>query len=111
MDDAIAPVETYPWDRLSVPQLTAQLMVVAETPIEVADHDYDPAPGHVSLVRFGGLDLHVGLMGGDAEVIEISDRVIRAFTELRDNAGRRMSEPLPTADDVRGILADRPVPA
>jgi hypothetical protein len=88
------PAETYPWDRTEpfIPGVSASLIVVEATKIETFDN---PNKNYrVVGLRLGAdLTVHVGLSGGDTEVVAVLDRLSEAIDELRAAALHRMIEP------------------
>lgn len=98
--------ETYPWDRSEpyVPPLSASLIVVPTTPMRRFDHEGNGS-ARVIGIGLGEFTLHLGLHSDD-EAIEVIDLITEQLREVRDGIDRRLSEPLATADEVLGILAE-----
>lgn len=101
--------EPYPWERTEpyIPPMSASLVVVPGTAINRFDFRSEDSDLPVSGLSIGTLTLHTGLT--DIEALEVIDRLSEALRELRNDIDRRLTiaahGPLPTADDVRGILA------
>ena len=97
----------FPWDRTEpyVPPLSASLIVVPDTSIERFDFQSEGGTP-VSGLRIGSLTIHTGL--SDSDAVKVIDRLSEALRELRDDIDRRVTiashGPLPTADEVRGML-------
>jgi len=107
------PVEPYPWKRAEpfIPALSASLVIVPKTPIKAWHTDPHAPDGHwIHGLTIGGITLHTGM--GEAQALVVIDRLSEALRELRDDIVRRIeiatNGPLPTADDVLGILAEKP---
>lgn len=98
MADIESVPETYPWDRTEpfVPRVSASLIVVEATKIKTFDNPNKKY--RVVGLRLGAdLTVHVGLSGGDAEVVAVVDKLIDSLQELRDAALLRMVKTEPVA--------------
>ncbi len=93
LDLSTATVETYPWDRTEpfVPSPQVSLGVVDATPIGTFDFAAHNTTARVVGLTIGDVSLHTGLSGGDAEIIEVVDRLIEPLHELRQAALRRLA--------------------
>lgn len=94
-----SPPEIYPWDKPEewYARLQASLAVTETTPVALFDYPHPDLSGRVIGVTVGDITLHIGTLGGDAEIIAVIDQLIEPLQELRFNAKRR--------------IADGPVPA
>jgi hypothetical protein len=89
----LAEVEDFPWESSEpfIPRTSVSTTVVAAVPVEVLDFPMDgERTDRVTVVRLGDVSVHVGLSGGDEEVIAECDRILSAFTELQTNAADRI---------------------
>lgn len=85
--------ETYPWEQPQpcVPEVSASLCVVRATPIKPFDRPQTKTYRVIGLA-VGEFSLHIGISGGDTEIVDVIDRLIEPLHQLRHAALRRLAE-------------------